>query len=122
MSNVSSANFRFAASICSSRTLRTPLRSTRSRAFSSIGLDRSMPVTEQSDGYNAALMPVPTPTSSTRSPAGMERRAERDVVEPGDVLVDARDEIVVDDAHGQCASRGVGPDNFVAFTRLMRLK
>ena len=110
------------------------MRATRSRAFSSIGLDRSMPVTEQSRGYSAALMPVPTPTSSTRSPglmrhplnrvhaAGMQRRTERDVVEPGDVLVDASDEIVVDDAHGQRASRGVGPDNFFAFTRAMRLK
>ena len=68
MSKVSSANFRFAASISSSRTLRTPLRAMRSRAFSSIELDRSMPVTEQSRGYSAALMPVPTPTSSTRSP------------------------------------------------------
>ena len=43
-------------------------RQTRSWAFSSIELDRSMPTTEQSTGYRLALMPVPTPTSSTRSP------------------------------------------------------
>ena len=38
---------------------RCPLRAMRSRAFSSIGADRSMPVTEQSRGYSDALMPVP---------------------------------------------------------------
>ena len=46
----SSANLRSAASICSSRTLRTSLRATRSRAFSSIEHEKSMPVTEQSRG------------------------------------------------------------------------
>ena len=44
-----------------------PLRAIRSRAFSSIDPEKSMPVTEHVRGYNAALMPVPTPTSSTRS-------------------------------------------------------
>ena len=134
MSKVSSANLRFAASISSSRTLRTPLRATRSRAFSSIELDRSMPVTEQSRGYSAALMPVPTPTSSTRSPglmpirwiashaAGVQRRAEREVVDRRELLVDAGDEIVLDGGDRQRARRGVGPEDLFGFARTMRLE
>ena len=55
-------------------------------------------------------MPVPTPTSRMRSSggnrhplnrlnaAGMQRRAERQVVEPRNVLVDFRDEIGFDDS------------------------
>ena len=50
MSNVSLANLRADASISCSRTLLMPLRANRSRAFSSIGADRSMPVTRQSRG------------------------------------------------------------------------
>src|SRR2546422_8219613 len=46
----SSGNFRLAASICIRRTLRTPLRAMRSCAFSSIEVERSMPVTRQSRG------------------------------------------------------------------------
>ena len=67
-------------------------------------------------------MPVPTPTSSTRSPgwmsirsiaskpAGMQRRTEDEVVDLRELLVDACDEIVLDGRHRQRARGGVGPD------------
>jgi hypothetical protein len=54
--------------------------------------------------------------------ARMERRTECDVVEPGDVLVDAGYQIVIDDARRQRPCRSVGPDNLFAFTSAMRLK
>src|SRR6185295_15729223 len=68
MSNAPSAKRRSAAFISSRRMLLMSLRATRSRAFSSMDPDRSIPVTMQSRGYSPALIPVPTPTSSTRSP------------------------------------------------------
>ena len=48
-SNELSSNSRFSASItCSASTLRSCLRSTRRRAFSSISAEMSMPVTRES--------------------------------------------------------------------------
>ena len=50
--------------------------------------------------------------------ARMQRRAERQVVEPRDVLVHARDEIVLDNGHRQRARGRVGADDlFVVRTR-----
>ena len=109
------------------------MRATRSRAFSSIEPDKSMPVTVQSRGYSAALMPVPMPTSSTRSPGLMPMRCiacmrpgcsvgpEREVVDEGEILVDPRDEIVLDRGDRQRARRRVGADVLVVSGR-MRLK
>ena len=50
MSKDPSSNFRSVASICRSRALRTPFRDIRSRAFSSISAEKSMPVTVASFG------------------------------------------------------------------------
>ena len=86
-----------------------------------------MPVTVQSRGYSDRLMPVPTPTSSTRSPAcdahpldrlhaaGMQRRAEGEVVDLGELVVDALDEVVLDGGHRQRARGRVGSGNQVFF-------
>ena len=134
MSKVLSANLMSAASISSSRTLRMPLRAMRSRAFSSIEPDRSMPVTEQSRGYRPALMPVPTPTSSTRSPgpdahpldrlhpAGVERRTEREVVDRRELLVDAVDEVVLDRRDRQRPRGRIGSDELLVLGRTLRLE
>ena len=73
-------------------------------------------------------MPVPTPTSSTRSlagdahaldglqPAGMQRRAEGEVVDLRELVVDALDEIVLDssDRERTRASVRSGDEVFVA--------
>ena len=93
-----------------------------------------MPVTEQSRGYSDgvdagadadfehAIAGLDGHPLDRVHAAGMQRRAEGDVVEPRNVLVDAGDEIVVDDADRQRPRRGVGPDNLFAFMRAMRLK
>ena len=107
MSNVSSSNFRSCASICRSRTFLVPLLATRSRAFSSIPAEKSMPVISVLLGYIEQLMPVPTPTSRIVSPgmnlhalerlhaARVEGRPERQVVHARELLVHTLDEIVL---------------------------
>ena len=74
-------------------------------------------------------MPVPTPTSSTRSPgrmpirlnrlhaAGMERRTEREVVDRGELLVDPVDEIVLDGRDRQRPRGRVGPNHLLVSRR-----
>ena len=76
----------------------------------------------QLDGYIERLMPVPTPTSSTESPGrivhlldgldapGVERRAENEVVDVGQFLVDPRDEVVLDNRDRQRARCRVAAD------------
>src|SRR5262249_11528407 len=54
--------------------------------------------------------------------SGMQSRAEGEVVAPGNVLIDARNEIILDHGDRQRARGGVGPDDFLAFTRTGRLK
>ena len=107
------------------------LRAARSRAISSIDPLKSMPMTEQFFGYSDRLMPVPTPTSSTRSPGWMSMRSiacsrpgckrgpEGDVIHLGQLVVDPFDEIVLDGGHRQRAGRGVRPgDEFILANRL----
>ena len=66
-------------------------------------------------------MPVPTPTSSTRSSrldvhpldglqtSGVERRSEEQVVDLGELVVDTFDEIVLDCRGRECPGRGIRP-------------
>ncbi len=54
--------------------------------------------------------------------ARVKRGSEREVIDPGNVLVHARHEIVLDDCYRQRARCGVGSEDFLAFTRTVRLE
>ena len=98
-----------------------PLRATRSRAFSSIESDRSMPVTAQSRGYSAgvdagadadlehAIARLDAHALDRLQPAGVQRGTEGEVVHRGEVLVNAGDEVVLDGSDRQRAGGRVGP-------------
>ena len=85
-----------------------------------------MPVTEQSRGYSERVdagadadfeHPLARPDAHPLNrlhAARVQRRTERPVVDPRDVLVDARDEVVLDHGHRQGARRRVGPENLFA--------
>src|SRR5690606_6110596 len=84
----------------SASTLERPRRATRARAFSSISRETSMPVTRTPGGYIGSESPVPTPTSSTRSPGWQASEIGR---------ASCRERVWVSVGGGGCIREGRGP-------------
>ena len=93
-----------------------------------------MPVTEQSRGYrrgvdagadadfeHAIAAPDPHPLNRPE-PARVQRGSEREVVDRRELLVDARDEIVLDRGDRQRARRRVGSQELLGFRQTTRLE